>query len=369
MLKQLNTQTSNPMFAAALVDFLLRNNLLGEAEPEIARLAKLEPNSLRTLTLKSQWRRAAQHPLDEISREIDEHRQQAAASSNDSAEKVRVQASYAMLYTKLDMKPQAEAVYRQMLREQPGHRTLQYFVVWLSNEGRLKDAVQVCLDVTPADEESGRSVQILANVLTWCAARGESYPKAEERLAALVAAQKEDASLLLDLGTLRHMQGRTRDAEALYQRAIKLQPTNALIRNNLAMLLMEQPDTAQQALFEIELAIQSVGSAPELRDTYALVLARTGRARDAKRILQSLVTQAPRVSRYQFHLAVIEHQLANKPEAERWLASAKKNHLAEELMTPVERAMLLDLEKSLSSPGSVSPNNKPPDALGSNRGS
>jgi predicted Zn-dependent protease len=131
-------------------------------------------------------------------------------------------------------------------------------------------------------------------------------------------------------------------------------PNNPYARNNFAVLLLEQPDGAREALMQIEDALRMAGPIPELRDTYALALAHNGRPEEACRILRGLLSQSPHNARYLFHLAIASNKAGNEPAAAEALNKAIANKLEGELLTPTERRQILELQKSLGSALSAS---------------
>jgi Flp pilus assembly protein TadD len=149
------------------------------------------------------------------------------------------------------------------------------------------------------------------------------------------------------------MQGESEAARRLYEQSIELIPVNALAHNNLAMLLLGQPGADQQSLMHIEDAIRIGGPLPELRDTYALVLASQGRGNEACTILRSLLARSPRNPRYSFHLALAHHKAGDAAAARRALADATTWNLAAEVLTPEEARMLDRLQADLGGEGTA----------------
>jgi Flp pilus assembly protein TadD len=147
------------------------------------------------------------------------------------------------------------------------------------------------------------------------------------------------------------MLGEDEAALKLYQQSIQLNPNNAFAHNNLAMLLLDRSGMSRDSLFHIEEAMRLAGPNPELRDTYAVVLARQGSLDEASRILRSLISRSPRNPRYLFHLAFAYERAGNRIAASEALAKAQSHELDAETLTPQEQRMLYDLRRVLAGNG------------------
>jgi tetratricopeptide (TPR) repeat protein len=219
------------------------------------------------------------------------------------------------------------------------------FALWLVDQGRISEAVSVAHEAVKSSNRSPASMQLLGSVLTIGASRGFEFEAEEELLRSSAMEARDDATLLLELATLRHMQGRSDEAKSLYQAALRVAPNYVLIYNNLAVVLAEQTETLSDALIHIEKALSLGGPQAELQDTHATILGNLGRHDEARRILKSLISRSPDNSRYRFHLAQIEYQANNIDAAIAELAAAHKHQLADQLLTPYERSALSQLAK------------------------
>jgi Flp pilus assembly protein TadD len=222
----------------------------------------------------------------------------------------------------------------------PSDQARQAFALWLLKRDRLVDAVQLAMEGAAGDSPSQASIQLLGNVLAIAAPRGMRFADAEKRINVLARDYDKDGNMLFELATLKHMQGESEAARRLYEQSIQLIPLNALAHNNLAMLLLGQPGAEHESLSHIEEALRIAGPLPELRDTYALVLACQGKLDEACRILRDLLSKAPRSARYSFHLAIAHHKSGNGVAAREALEEATTWNLTAEVLTPEERRML-----------------------------
>jgi Flp pilus assembly protein TadD len=115
--------------------------------------------------------------------------------------------------------------------------------------------------------------------------------------------------------------------------------------NNLATLLAEQPDKRQEALRYIDRAIGIIGPQAGLLDTKGMVLVFEGKPDEAVPLLEEAAATPQADPRYQFHLAVAYDRAGETEKARAALAIARKGNLTSQLLTPLDRQMLGELEK------------------------
>jgi Flp pilus assembly protein TadD len=352
-LEQLAGDSESATYLSALIEFLLRHDLPKDATVFVRRLNELEPNSFRTVQIGSRWLQSAARPAQEIKQLIERYQTTALQSARDDSQKLAVVSRVAGLYTQLDMLAEAESCFRALLRNKPNDESRQAFALWLVKNDRLADAVQLAMEGTSTNPPSQASLQLLSNVLAIAAARGLRFGDAEARIDLLAHEHSGDGKMLFELATLKHMQGQPEAARRLYEQSIQLVPLNALARNNLAMLLLDMPGASQESLQQIEEALRIAGPLPELRDTYALVLANQGKVEEARRILRNLLSKAPRNPRYLFHLAIASQQAGDEADARDAFDKAETWNLAAEALTPEERRMLDRLRAGLGEKNTV----------------
>jgi tetratricopeptide (TPR) repeat protein len=102
-------------------------------------------------------------------------------------------------------------------------------------------------------------------------------------------------------------------AEAQYRAILAVNPQQALARNNLAWVLMEQGKPG--ALAEAEQAVQLAPDQPQLRDTLARALASAGRLKDALAMQQAALALAPDNPALRFQLAKLQAQAGDRKSA------------------------------------------------------
>ncbi|HLY38809.1 MAG TPA: tetratricopeptide repeat protein, partial [Candidatus Binatia bacterium] len=101
-----------------------------------------------------------------------------------------------------------------------------------------------------------------------------------------------DAEAAINLGNIRVSQGRNDDAQALYRRAVELDPANPVGHYNLAMMLAAQGDL-DGAVREDSAAIAIVPRHVGARLARGDALLRLDRAADAEKDFQAVLTTSP----------------------------------------------------------------------------
>jgi len=108
--------------------------------------------------------------------------------------------------------------------------------------------------------------------------------------------EKEPRSALLwtDLGNAEAGRGEAALAEAAYQRALELDPVNVDALNNLAWLLLDQPERLAEAEELARRAVAAGGPDPHLAlDTLGRVLRARGRCQEAVEVFTQALAAAP----------------------------------------------------------------------------
>ncbi|MCD4726618.1 MAG: tetratricopeptide repeat protein, partial [Pirellulales bacterium] len=131
----------------------------------------------------------------------------------------------------------------------------------------------------------------------------------------------------------------------LFRRVLTLKPTDVATLNNLATLLAEQPGKRQEALEYIDRAIRIVGPQSGLLDTKGMILVFDDKPDEAVPLLEEAAATPQADPRYHFHLAVAYDRIGEAEKARAALLAARKGNLTRQVLTPLDRQMLADLEK------------------------
>ncbi len=192
--------------------------------------------------------------------------------------------------------------------------------------------------------EAGTPVATTASVLIGAARKKLPGPDGvaaiESWLSAKMAEYKDRPDiyphLVGSLAELRDAQGRSAEAVAEYEKALRLAP-NDVTTNNLCMLLsLQDPKRAPEAKERMDKMIAVRGPAPALLDTRALAyLVMGGKSEEAVKDLKLALAQQERAV-YYFHLAWAYDQLRNRREFEAALAAARRLGIEPDQVHPKE---------------------------------
>lgn len=119
-------------------------------------------------------------------------------------------------------------------------------------------------------------------------------PRAKQILESLVAADDPAVPAIKALAMLEDAQKNTTRAITLYRRVLEKDDTDALSMNNLAMLLVDDPQSVNEAHELASRAAEIAPTAPAVQDTYAQVLSKLGRHDEAIVAMSKAVQLDPR---------------------------------------------------------------------------
>ena len=165
---------------------------------------------------------------------------------------------------------------------------------------------------------------------------GEAYRRKGELDKAIQAMQKarENAPgnvvVLSELAIVLDAASRKPEAKQVYEAALKLDPNNAVVLNNLAFLLAETGGDYDDALTKAQRAKQISPALHEISDTLGWIYLKKSRPEDAIDVFKELVAKEPHVSTYRFHLGMAYKQKGDKTKALEQLKEALKLSPAQE---------------------------------------
>jgi putative PEP-CTERM system TPR-repeat lipoprotein len=105
-------------------------------------------------------------------------------------------------------------------------------------------------------------------------------------------------------GSLLHAMGRKKEAEAEYQKVLRLSPNHAMALNNLAYLYLEENRSLPQALRYATRAFMLAPQDDAIRDTLGYVLLKNGRIDQGVRMLKKASESSPKNPSILYHLAL-----------------------------------------------------------------
>jgi len=139
---------------------------------------------------------------------------------------------------------------------------------------------------------------------------GNLYADKKQYSAALEQYQKVEnikavsEMVLFKKGSLLHAMGRKKEAEAEYQKVLRLSPNHAMALNNLAYLYAEESRSLPQALRYATRAFMLAPQDDSIRDTLGYVLLKNGRIDQGIRMLKKASESSPKNPSIWYHLAL-----------------------------------------------------------------
>ena len=333
-----------PVSIVRMIEFLLRNGDLDEAETWIGRLEAAAPESFAAAQLHAQWLKASNR-TDEIVPLLDKYKLRQLAALSTPNQKSSLLQGCAALYAALGSTKAADATYRELYAADP-----QYYAVladWLFSQKKTKEAVELFSAAAATDTSSLPALQLAKLMLKYDTVKQQSAA-AEKLLDKALDAHPDEPGLLFMLAQLRKAQGRREDSERHYRRLLELNPDNGIAANNLAWMLSERPEGCEEALKLVDKAIEQLGRNPEVLDTKGMILFRQGNAALAVDTLKQ-ATKSPGVNATSYlHLSLAYRDAGNKAQAREQLQTFRRLRPDAGRLTAEEKRQLADLESTLA---------------------
>ena len=332
---------------ASYVELLFRHDRYEEADPWLKKLESLAPDDLGAAMLRARWLHGTgqdgrTEPLVEsLAERLLKKQAENKLQETELAQRVGA------IYSAAGQQPAAERWYCHLMELAP--QRYEPLASVLAQQGRMREAIELCQKAAESDG-SARPALALTAVLLLGKPTAEDSQLAEPMLTKAAADHKGNLDLLSNLAGVRVVQRRIEEATELYEKVLKQRQTHVPTLNNLATLLAEQPDPEKRrkALRYIEEAIRIVGPQPGLLDTKGMILVFEGKPDEAVPLLREAAVTPRSDPRYHFHLAVAYDRIGEAEEARAALATARKGDLTRQVLTPLDRQMLADLEKKFS---------------------
>lgn len=329
-------QGEQPAYLASYIRNLLRRGQTGEAQAWLARLARLDPRSWLTLKVTAEVLKK-QEKNDEAIALVLLYLKKNKEVAIDRA---------AVLLEYLGETREAEALFRQYAADEARHpERLLTLAGFLTRQGRTTAALEVCARAwqrCPPEQAAAAGVAVLLAG----SADPATVQQVESWLKAATAKQPGNPELMLHLASLRHLQGRYDEAEALCRKSLALDPRNVTALNNLAWLLALHRGEPAAARDMIEKAIELAGPIPELLGTRGIIHLARGESGQAVADLEVAAAEAPTASRY-LHLARAYAAAKGKAEAIAAFQKAKIAGLDVSRLDPLERPAYQELLSKL----------------------
>ena len=297
-----------------------------------ARITKLEGNPQEALKIILAW--------------IAEKRQLESSSNNPSKlAGFLVQAGQALQI--LDAKEQSQKLLLEAYKLDKRAGTNYIRSILLTDDSTTRNnAVRFLMDQLKS-EGSNESAILLSLLVRNGDTDEQLMTQAQAQLVNYSVDQQDDRKLLQSLADLWVWRGNESQAIETFRRIVQDRPNDAVALNNLAMLLADAPNGAQEAIQCIDRAIALIGPNPSLLDSKAYVLLRSKKPNDAIALLNSLRTKNDSPS-VRFHLYQAYIQSNANDLAQEILATLDTKTLRKTPLTQADQQELEKLEKSLS---------------------
>jgi tetratricopeptide (TPR) repeat protein len=315
--------TDNPLFLAHFAGRLLHHKQVDEAEGVVARLRKVEPDTLRTLRLEGLVLKA-RGKSDAVVSPL----QKFASANPEQATTV------AALLDDLGQPAAAEELFRKATAAARRPEDVLLLAIFLGRQNRPGEALRLCeaaWKTCPRLAVADTCLQVLAAARD----RAAHCATVARQLETAIQQAPEQTVLVSALAAVRRYEGRTADAVKLYREVVARNTTDPQALNNLAWLLALVEGKGDEAQQILKRAVAVAGPVPTLLDTRAVVYLAQGKAGPAVKDLEEVVTVAPSPARY-YHLARAHALAGNRGAAGTAMNRACELGLTEALLDPLE---------------------------------
>jgi tetratricopeptide (TPR) repeat protein len=325
---------NNPDVLAFAVSALLRQHDPAEARTWQTELEAREPNSERTVVLKTRLL-AAEGNSQVAAQLIGEFCKRQYAKDKDPA----VLARCAGVLVEIGRPVEAEAVMRNYVAEAQEARpecflTMAYFLARRDHAGEALDFCDRAAARCNTEAVADTAVAVLRLSRPTAAERDHVRNWLDEELRKTPAS----AGLLVSRADLFEQYGDYASAERIYRDVLARQPNNVAALNNLAWLVAVQAGKGEEALELIGRALELAGPIAGLLDTQACVYLAMDRPEQAVGKLEQAVSEEPTGTRY-FHLALALSRAGRGAAAgDAWRKAVNDQLLTERQVHALERA-------------------------------
>jgi predicted O-linked N-acetylglucosamine transferase (SPINDLY family) len=209
---------------------------------------------------------------------------------------------------------QAETLYRQILRTQPGNAAVLH-LLGLAAYQRGDYAVAIA-EIGKAIAADPRQSDYHSNLGLALRAGGQAEKAVEAYRRALQLAPR-DADIHNNLGSALHALGKFDEAVASYRQALRLQPDNGAVQYNLGNALFDQGEFAQAAQCFAE-SRRAMPQDPDTHNNLGNTLRALGRYEEAVACYREALRLQPDYPLAARHLGWLMQELGRHAEAVEW---------------------------------------------------
>ena len=149
----------------------------------------------------------------------------------------------------------------------------------------------------------------------------------------------KDPVATLSLALVLDGQGKREEAKKVYEDALRLQPDNVVILNNLAFLIAESGGDLDQALTLAQRAKQKAPDLAEVTDTMGWIYLKKNLSDNAIQLFQQLTEKYPNYPTFRYHFGMALHQKGDKIKAAEQLNLALKSKPSKEEETKIKELL------------------------------
>ena len=193
---------------------------------------------------------------------------------------------------------------------------------FLARQGKITEALDLCEKYASKLPPPQLALALVSVVQTGKPTRIE-LDRVEKKLKSLQSGASKDFALLFAEANLMHTLQRPAQSETIYRELLQMDANNAVVLNNLAWLISEQPESLGEAQQLINKAIELAGPEGALLDTRGMIFLRASKLNEAVNDLKLAVEKEPTPLHW-LHLAYAQHQNKNTADAATAWNLAKK---------------------------------------------
>jgi tetratricopeptide (TPR) repeat protein len=335
-----NAPNATPAAITLHTSALIAAKQLDDAGRQLDRLNTLVPDDASTVTLRARLLRARGNGTEAATALVQEAPEKIKGPGGEAIGRLIVQT----LLNELDQ-PEAAFKVASLLFDRYPDTTANVKASVLAHQGHRKEALELYLQAVKAGDPKNvrEAARSSLSMITRDKYDPASIALAEQVIDAARLKDPKSSDLLAMAGYLRHFQDRPLEEMKIYEEALKGQPEDFTLMNNMAWNLSERLEKPEEALVQINKAFNKTVLAPsQLYDTRGCIYTRLGRYDDAIRDLEIAVRDRPTGLMWA-HLARAYSKAGNNDKFEEAKNRAKTSTPP---LTPdmIERAERVELE-------------------------
>lgn len=230
---------------------------------------------------------------------------------------LNLRADLSRIHDRMGNKTEAIENSRELIRKNPESEVGYLSLALVYQSGNEIDKAIETLKSAPKGGK-GAVTFMLGNLYSM----QKNYPAALEQYRTLENAKKGSEQAVFQKATTLHAMGKTKEAEAEYQKVLHLSPSHAMALNNLAYLYVEKNKNLPQALMYATHAFMLAPQNDSIRDTLGYVLLKNNRTDQGLSILKKASESSPKSPSILYHLALAYKEKGDPAKATESLQKA-----------------------------------------------